>query len=189
MQPTEGELKIESHNKRYSPTELAVAVVRQKAEENLCDDLTVEENLLLRLPAKTMNEKLFPKKYLTQEVIGSLYGQDQLIRKMKQLCRQLSGGQKQSLAFFAAAAQTAQILCLDEFLSSIDHSTSLLLRQKAKEYAKKNNACVIIVSHDLDVALEDADAIVVFRNGRLVNQFAKGSSEFNKSELLGLVHP
>lgn len=188
MRPTGGSVKIEFQNRKYSPNEMEVAIVRQKAEENLCDDLSVEENLLLRLPAKTMNEKLFPKKYLKKQVVASLDGQGELIRKIKQVCSQLSGGQKQSLAYFTAAAQNSRILCLDEFLSSVDFNTSVVLRQKTKQYAKDHDACVLIVSHDLDVALEDADAIIVFKNGRLLSQLSRRSPQWNKPELLGMVH-
>lgn len=188
ISPTNSLVKIEFENKKYSPNEMEVAIVRQKAEENLCVDLSVEENLLLRLPTKTLKEKLFPKSSLKQQVIASINEQNELIRKLKQVCSNLSGGQKQSLAYFTAAAQKCRILCLDEFLSSTDYNTSLMLREKTKQYSKENHACVLIVSHDLDVALEDADNILIFNNGSLLRQLNKDSSQWNKSELVQMIH-
>ena len=183
-----GSVKMTAEGKTYSPSEMNVAVVRQKAEENLCLDLSVEENLLLRLSAKSMNEKLFPKKYLKQQVIDSVNGQNELGKKLKQVSSELSGGQKQSLAFFSATAQKSKLLCLDEFLSSTDYNTSQMLRQKTKQYAKENNACVLIVSHDFDVALEDAEKIFVLNDGKLSSQIERNSQKWNKTDLVRLVH-
>jgi ABC-type uncharacterized transport system ATPase component len=187
IKPSGSAVQIRIGETTCPPHELPVSVVRQKAEDNLCGDLSVEENLLLRLPAITVQEKLFPKKYLQMQIIGALDGQDELARKLKQVCSQLSGGQRQALAYFTAAAQAARILCLDEFLSSIDHSTSLALRNKTRRYAVERDACVLIVSHDLDVALADADRIIVFRKGRIVNDTSKSSTDWNRAALLEMV--
>lgn len=183
-----GNIKLIAEGKEFTPSEMNIAVVRQKAEENLCLDLSVEENLLLRLPTKTWNEKLFPKKYLNQQVVSAVNGQTELGKKMKQVCLELSGGQKQSLAFFSATAHKSKVLCLDEFLSSTDYNTSQMLRQKTKEYAQENNACVIVVSHDFDVALEDAERIFILNNGKLSSQIERNSPQWNKSDLVRLVH-
>lgn len=188
MKPNGSAVEIRIGETICSPHALPVSVVRQKAEDNLCGDLSVEENLLLRLPAKTLQEKLFPKKYLQMQILRALDGQDELARKLKQVCSQLSGGQRQALAYFTAAAQTARILCLDEFLSSIDHSTSLALREKTRRYAAEKDACVLIVSHDLDVALADADRIIVFKNGRIVNDISKASTDWKRVALLDMVN-
>lgn len=189
MQATGSSVAIQIERDTYSPHQLPVSLVRQKAEDNLCGDLSVEENLLLRLRPKRFTERLFPKRYLQSQITEALDGQSELTRKMKQLCSQLSGGQKQALAYFTAAAQTARILCLDEFLSSIDYSTSLALRQKTKQYATEKDACVLIVSHDLDVALADADRIIVFKKGRIITEVSKSSEYWNRAALLQMVDP
>ncbi len=175
-------------NKKFTPEEMKVVVVRQKAEENLCLELSVEENLLIRLPILTLHEKIFPKKYLSEQAIDSLNGHTELKNKMKQVSDKLSGGQKHSLAFFSATAQKLKLLCLDEFLSSTDYLTSQSLRQKTRQYALGNNVCFIIVSHDFDVALEDADNIIILGNGQLIDQFNKYSEKWSKLEIVKLIN-
>lgn len=186
--PTNSTINIVHQDKSYTPNQMNVAIVRQKAEDNVCLDLSVEENLILRLPTKTFNESFFPKNLLKHQIIDALDGHKELLKKTKQVCSELSGGQRQVLAFLSATAQKSGLLCLDEFLSSTDHNTSITLREKAKDYAKENNACVLIVSHDFDVALEDADEIFIFNNGRLSTQIQKNSTHWNKKDIVRLVH-
>jgi len=186
--PTNNTIRIVHHNKAYTPNQMNVAIVRQNAEDNVCLDLSVEENLIIRLQTNTFNERFFPKKMLKQQIVDALNGHNELQKKTKQICSELSGGQRQVLAFLSATVQQSVLLCLDEFLSSTDHDTSITLRQKAKDYAKEYNACVLIVSHDFDVALEDADEIFIFNNGRLASQIQRNSSQWNKTDLVRLVH-
>src|SRR5262245_56478463 len=69
---TNGTVKVNAGGNVRFPKELKACVVRQKAEENLCLDLSVEENLILRLSPKSLSESLFPKKYLKQKVDDSV---------------------------------------------------------------------------------------------------------------------
>jgi len=186
--PTDSIINIVHQNKSYTTNQMNVAIVRQNAEDNICLDLSVEENLIIRLSINTIKKSFFPKNMLKQQIIDALDGHNELLMKTKQVCSELSGGQSQVLAFLSATSQKSVILCLDEFLSSTDHNTSILLRQKAKDYAKQFNACVLIVSHDFDVALEDADEIFIFNNGRLASQIQRNSSLWNKTDLVRLVH-
>lgn len=186
--PTDSVVEISLNGKKYTHQEINISIVRQKPEENLCMDLSVEENLLLRMSVNSLWGRIFPKKVLKDQLTRSLDDQHGLKKKIKQVCSSLSGGQKQALAFISATVQKSQILCLDEFLSSTDFRTSQMLRHKVKQYAKEYNACIIVVSHDFDVALEDADKIFIFDNGKLSCEVGKGSSKWNRPDIIKLVH-
>jgi putative ABC transport system ATP-binding protein len=99
---------------------------------------------------------------------------------MKQPCFNLSGGQKQTLAFLSATINNSPILLLDEFLAATDNRTSSLLREMTRNYAKESPACVLIVSHSVDIALEDADKIILLKEGKLLHSLCRGGENWNK---------
>lgn len=158
------------------------AIVRQKAEENLALDLTIGENLVARRSDLSTLERFWPLK-ARKQVGKVLDGQPELIRKFDQQCRNLSGGQKQTLAFLAAASQNHILLALDEFLAATDQATGTTLRKMARDYAVAHKAAVLIVSHDIDVALEDADRIIVLKEGKLDGELERDSGQWNRAEL------
>ena len=176
---TSGELLIHENNINLYSSDNLISLVRQRIEDNLCLELTVEENILTRLQPTTILEKLFPKKYLMFAALNAIDDQPELKKKYMQSCIELSSGQKQTLAFYLAIINKCKILCLDEFLSSTDYKTSTALRKKSTEYAKSNYSAVVIVSHDIQTALDDADLIYIFNNGRLTTILNKISVNWN----------
>lgn len=181
-------ISMQIGTERQRSNAVPVVVVRQRTEDNLCLDLTVEENLVLRMKANSFLQRVFPKRYLIQQVKKTLIPQPVLLNKLKQRCSELSGGQKQILAFLAAISRQSKILCLDEFLTASDYYTSQFLRSRAVEYAHSNQACVLIASHNFDLALEDASRIIIIRNGKLVAEVTRDSAQWSKEELVRLVH-
>lgn len=79
----------------------------------------------------------------------------------------LSGGERQRVMLARAVAQETPILLLDEPASSLDigfqHNFYRILRDLAKK-----GKCVIMVSHDLFIAPEYLDEILMLKNGRIV---------------------
>jgi putative ABC transport system ATP-binding protein len=162
------------------------AIVRQKAEENLALELTVGENLMTRRSDLSIIQRMFPFKGRDRGE-RVLEGHPELMRKFDQQCRNLSGGQKQTLAFLVAASQNHILLALDEFLAATDQVTGVTLRRMARDYAVVHRAAVLIASHDVEVALEDADRIVVLQHGRLNGELVRNSESWSSSELKSLL--
>ncbi len=79
----------------------------------------------------------------------------------------LSGGQKQRLAIARTLVVDPPVLILDDSTSSVDTQTDYLLHRALQEATR--NRTTFIITHRLN-AIRDADVIVVFREGQVVEQ-------------------
>ncbi|MEM9360078.1 MAG: ATP-binding cassette domain-containing protein [Pseudomonadota bacterium] len=154
-------------------------MVRQNAEESLAMDLTVRENLIVRRRSRSLSEWLFPHKALDSYVAQALAGHGELAGKADELCRNLSGGQRQILAFACATSQSPCVLVLDEFLSATDVTATSKLRKSMRRYAKETPAAVLVVSHDLEMALSDGDQILILESGTVKRHMERGDPDWS----------
>ncbi len=89
----------------------------------------------------------------------------------------LSGGEQQRVQFARVLAQvphpvengTAKALFLDEPTSSLDIGHQIAVLQIAREFADRGGA-VLAILHDLNLAAEFADHLVVLHDGRIIAQ-------------------
>lgn len=84
----------------------------------------------------------------------------------------LSGGQRQRIAIARAILKNAPILILDEATSSLDSVTEKLI-QKSLDFLMQGRT-TIVVAHRLST-LAHMDRIVVFHNGKIIEQGNKDS--------------
>jgi iron complex transport system ATP-binding protein len=87
---------------------------------------------------------------------------------------QLSGGERQRVVLARALATEAKILLLDEPTANLDLSHQALLFRLVKERCETGDASAIVITHDLNLASEFADEILLLKNGRII---AKGKPE------------
>ncbi|HHG3368847.1 heme ABC transporter ATP-binding protein [Vibrio parahaemolyticus] len=85
----------------------------------------------------------------------------------------LSGGEKQRLHLARVLTQLHQsgdkkILMLDEPTSALDLAHQHNTLKIAREATKAQNAAVVVVLHDLNLASQYADRLVLLHNGKLV---------------------
>lgn len=84
--------------------------------------------------------------------------------------KNLSGGEKQKTAVARAIAQSTPIMIFDELTSNLDvknqHETLVMLKKITEE---KQLISVTIV-HDINLALNFADEILLMKNGKTVKQ-------------------
>ncbi len=92
--------------------------------------------------------------------------------KIRSKAKDLSGGQKQRLAIARAIVNDPKILFADEPTGNLDSATSDVIETLLFEYAKKNNATLIVVTHDDDLAKKCHRQIYI-KDGKIVSETKK----------------
>lgn len=98
---------------------------------------------------------------------------------------QLSGGQKQTVAFASSLLPACQILFLDEVASNLDKTGLAKLKQTLK-HLKRSGVALVLVEHRLDYCLDLIDRIYVLENGQLKQELsAVELKTYSANELAG----
>lgn len=84
---------------------------------------------------------------------------------------QLSGGQRQRVAIARALVKGPDIVLADEPTANLDSSNGRAVMELLRSLQRELNATVVICSHDPQI-IENADDIVILRDGRLLEQRA-----------------
>ena len=87
---------------------------------------------------------------------------------------QLSGGERQRVVLARALATEAQILLLDEPTANLDLAHQAMMFRLVKKRCQTCDSAAIVITHDLNLASEFADEIILLKNGRIA---AKGEAE------------
>lgn len=81
---------------------------------------------------------------------------------------ELSGGERQRVVLARALAAETRILLLDEPTANLDLSHQGLMLKLVRDRCTESGAAAIVITHDLNLASEFADAVVMLKNGRVV---------------------
>ena len=92
-------------------------------------------------------------------------GDPELLRRYP---HELSGGQQQRVAIAMAIAADPQVLVLDEPTTALDVITQRAILDLIAELRTELGVAVVLVSHDLGVVAEIADASLVMQDGNVV---------------------
>jgi iron complex transport system ATP-binding protein len=79
---------------------------------------------------------------------------------------QLSGGEKQRVILARAMSQQPSLLLLDEPTQHLDIGGKVELLRRLRKLADENRYAVIVVTHELNLAAEFADQIVLLHKGK-----------------------
>jgi iron complex transport system ATP-binding protein len=79
---------------------------------------------------------------------------------------QLSGGEKQRVILARALAQQPSLLLLDEPTQHLDIGGKVELLRRLRKLADENRYTVIVVTHELNLAAEFSDRIVLLHKGK-----------------------
>lgn len=81
---------------------------------------------------------------------------------------QLSGGQKQLIGLAQALIRKPEILLLDEPLSALDLNYQFHVMNVIKQETIERNMITVIVLHDINIALQHTDYVLMLKEGQLV---------------------
>jgi len=81
---------------------------------------------------------------------------------------EISGGERQRVIIACALAQTPEIILLDEPVSNLDIQHQVDVLSILKKQNRENNMTVVTVLHDLNLAAEYSDIIMLLKDGRLI---------------------
>ncbi|WP_053984973.1 ABC transporter ATP-binding protein [Niameybacter massiliensis] len=98
----------------------------------------------------------------------------------------LSGGEAQKVFIGRALAQETPILLLDEPISMLDVHNSVELLNRLKTIKDQHQLTIIMVIHDLNLAFQYCDEIVLLKEGEVL--LAASRQEVLESEILQQVY-
>jgi iron complex transport system ATP-binding protein len=84
------------------------------------------------------------------------------------LMNELSGGERQRAVLARALATEAQFLLLDEPTANLDMSHQLSLLAVVRSRCNKRACAALVVTHDINLASEFADQVLLMRDGRMI---------------------
>ena len=88
--------------------------------------------------------------------------------QFRRLPNMLSGGEQQRVAIARALASGSELILADESTGNLDTENSRNIVQILQNLAHNENRCVIIVTHDPEVAAS-ADRVLQMKDGKLTN--------------------
>lgn len=80
----------------------------------------------------------------------------------------LSGGQRQCLSLIMSTLNHPDVLLLDEHTAALDPKTSKIILDKTKELVEKNNITTLMITHNLQDAIEYGNRLIMIHDGSII---------------------
>ncbi|MDO5725627.1 MAG: ATP-binding cassette domain-containing protein [Tissierellia bacterium] len=170
--PDSGLIEIDGEditNKSEAQRAYALGRVHQDPSKGVAPELSILENMAL---ADSKNGKfglhrLIKKNRIDyyREILSGLdLGLENILDRKVKL---LSGGQRQSLSLLMASMKEPKLLLLDEHTASLDPKTSKTVMKLTKELIENSHITTIMISHNLEDALNYCDRVIMLKEGRI----------------------
>jgi iron complex transport system ATP-binding protein len=97
----------------------------------------------------------------------------QLLKQMgilhlaNKVCTELSGGESQMVGLAQAVINQPKVLILDEPTSALDMHNQMKLLDFVRKYSQESQACVLMVIHDLNLAIQYSTKVAALHQGKL----------------------
>ena len=172
--------------KRMRPLRRDMQIVFQDPYGSLSPRLSIaqiiEEGLLIQKPDMDRAERRARVSKALKEVGLDPASQDRYPHEF-------SGGQRQRIAIARALVLEPKFLILDEPTSALDVSVQAQIVDLLRDLQKRYKLAYLFISHDLKVVRALANAIIVLRHGKVVEQgpartvFTKPKTDYTKALL------
>jgi ATP-binding cassette subfamily B protein len=164
--PTSGRVTVDGQDLREVTLDSLRSNIGMVFQESLLFNRTIRENLMVGRPDATEDEmeRACRMADAHEFIIRQPHGYDTMIGERG---TSLSGGQRQRLAIARALLKDPPILILDEATSALDAATEARVGRALK--ALMAGRTTFIIAHRLST-VRDADEILVFEEGRIVEQ-------------------
>lgn len=133
-----------------------------------------QDNLLL--PFKTVYENaLLPmnlnSKKLDDSKIKELFEIFKLSDVVNKYPNEISGGMKSRVALLRTYFMSDSLFILDEPFAAIDMLTKIELQNNLKQLAKQLNLTIILVTHDINEAINLSDYVITIKDKTIKNKY------------------
>jgi len=133
--------------------------------------MTIEENLSLALGSGKWITKINNKdrEYFREKLRALDMG---LEDRLKDEVGLLSGGQRQALTLLMAVINPPKLLLLDEHTAALDPKTAEKVLHITKQVAYEHNLTVLMITHDMNTALELGTRTLMMKSGKIIYDVA-----------------
>lgn len=181
--PTSGEVLLDGHNvSEMSLLDIARKIAYVPNGTSSVFSMTVSEAILLgRHPYAgwtTSDDDM----EAVEEVVDLLGLKDYINRDISEL----SSGQLQRVMIARGLVQEPEILILDEPTSNLDAKYQMDVMRFLKSYARDKNIIVLMICHDISLAAQYADSVILMEKGGI--RAVGNVSEVLTSESLSSVY-
>ncbi len=132
---------------------------------NLFPHMSALENIMLA-PVKVHNKSRDEARETGMELLAKVG----LSEHANHTPGQLSGGQKQRVAIARALAAEPAVMLFDEVTSALDPELVGEVLSVLRDIAEEGSTTMMLVTHEMAFAREVADRLVMFDNGRIVEE-------------------
>jgi polar amino acid transport system ATP-binding protein len=201
--PNEGHVLINGRQLYHEERNGKLAPARQRHIREVRSNVSMVFQHFNLFPHKTVRENitLGPRKALglgrdeADERAAQLLDNYGLADKIDAYPAQLSGGQKQRVAIARASAMRPKIMLFDEVTSALDPELVGEVLRVVRDLAEHTEMTMLIVTHEMQFAAQIADRVVMFDEGRIIEE-APPDQIFNdpqeprtKAFLQAVLHP
>ncbi len=151
-------------------------------------------------PYRSLNPRRTIGQSLVEAPVNFGVSQDQALKEAGELMKlvglqadaleryphQFSGGQRQRICIARALAVKPDVLIADEAVSALDVSVQAQVLELLDDIRDRYNLAMLFITHDLRVAAQICDRLIVMQNGQIVEQgqtnqvYADPSAEYTR---------
>lgn len=163
-----GEIKIFGKNiQDMKRKEISSKVALLSQISGISFDYSVYETVALGRYISSSKKIFQEETKLEKEKVLSYIEQVGLLSIKDKPITQLSGGQLQRVMLARTLAQEPSVILLDEPTNHLDLKYQIALIEYLKEWASKPQHCIIGVMHDLNLAMQLADKVLLLGDGKV----------------------